>query len=91
MLTNFFVLYDTFLDASLFTARAFLTMIRECMAARARLFSASKTTGHIPDFDPYCDFILYMLTSEAYSLTALMSAIHKECCVLIIRIQMEVR
>ena len=47
ILTNFFVLYDTFLDASLFTVRAFLTMIRQCMAVRARSFSASATTGHI--------------------------------------------
>ena len=47
ILTNFFALYDAFLDASLFTVEAFLTMIRECMAVRARSFSASATTGHI--------------------------------------------
>ena len=47
ILANFFVLYDAFLDASLFTVRAFLTMIRECIAVRARSFSASATTGHI--------------------------------------------
>ena len=47
ILTNFFVLYDAFLDASLFTVRVFITMIRECMAVRAPSFSASATTGHI--------------------------------------------
>ena len=47
ILTNFVVLYDAFLDASLFTVMAFLTMIRECMAVRARSFGASATTGHI--------------------------------------------
>ena len=47
ILTKFFVLYDAFLDASLFTVRAFLIMIRERMAVRARPFSPSETTDNI--------------------------------------------
>lgn len=45
--TKFFVLCDAFLDAPLSTVRAFLKMIRECIAILARSLSASATTGPI--------------------------------------------
>ena len=150
ILPNFFVLYDAFLDASLLTVRAFLTMIREGMAVRPRSFNASATTGHIwcpvyhnlhkcdrqvvgrhtgreaslpphtctpcsfgkqcwnsctvghtellhfatsgriPHFDPYSDFILHTLTSKAYGPPVWMLAIQQEFYVFIIRIRMQV-
>lgn len=52
VLTNFFVLHLTVLDAPLFTVRVFFKMICECMAPQDSSSNASATTGHIrcPDY-----------------------------------------